>query len=316
MAPKLSVRLLEMGTPAEEFNVVCNTNAQPDTDPLPIHIEFKPVAGASAYLADKVILEVGARSLMEPAESRLIQSFVADIYEDEDFAGKPFEVSTVLPARTFLEKIFLIHEQFLSNEQAPLRNRMSRHLYDIEKLMDTGHAANALNDEQLFGHIVAHRKEFTPIRGITYDKHIPSAINILPPPEVIALWEKDYSEFIEHMVVGKRLKFDELITRISQLQEQIRKVNWLAAHPDYLWGNNGGDQKITTIWFSTNDKSILPQKSENSLSRFLSDFYREGMIVDNAIDCKNEMPSINYGLPLYQYRTRKVLSPVDGIGLV
>jgi hypothetical protein len=203
-----------------------DATSQPDTDPLPVNIEYKTIAGTSAYLSDKVILEVGARSLMEPAEGRQIQSIIAEVYEGQNFAGKPFEVSTVLPARTFLEKIFLIHEQFLLKEQSSPRNRMSRHLYDIEKLMDTAHAANAFNDRDLFEHIVAHRKAFTPVKGITYDKHIPSAINILPPQEVMALWERDYSQFIEHMVVGKKLSFDELIMRLRKLQKRIREIDW------------------------------------------------------------------------------------------
>jgi len=226
LAPQLLEKLQEMGVPGEEFKVRCSADGDADTDPLPIYIEYKSVAGASPYLADKVILEVGARSLMEPAEKRQIQSFVAEIYGDQNFVDKPFEVSTVLPSRTFLEKIFLIHEQFQLNEQIPPRNRMSRHLYDIEKLMDTVHAANAFKDKELFEHIVAHRKSLTPIRGITYDKHIPSEINILPPQKIVALWEKDYSEFIEHMVVGKKLGFNELITRLTELQKNIRQVNW------------------------------------------------------------------------------------------
>jgi nucleotidyltransferase AbiEii toxin of type IV toxin-antitoxin system len=226
LAPKLSARLLEMDVPAEEFKVRFSANEEPDADPLPIHIEYKPVSGISAYLADKVILEIGARSLMEPAEAKQIKSLLADVYLGQDFAGKSFEVTTVLPSRTFLEKIFLIHEQFLLNEQKPPRNRMSRHLYDIEKLMDTIYAVNAFKDKVLFEHIVAHRQMFTPVRGITYDKHTPSEINILPPEEVITFWEKDYSEFIEHMVVGKTLGFDELIKRLVQLQERLREVSW------------------------------------------------------------------------------------------
>ena len=226
LAPGLLAKLLEMGVPEGEFKVLCNAEVEPDTDPLPIHIEYKPVAGNSNYLADKVILEVGARSLMEPSEKRTIQSFVAEVYAGEDFAGMPFEVSTVIPGRTFLEKIFLIHEQFQLVDQSPPRNRMSRHLYDIEKLMDTIHATNALRDKKLYEHIVAHRKALTPVKGITYEKHIPSEIAILPPPEMMDLWEKDYSQFIDQMVVGKKLKFGELIARLSHLQENIRAIKW------------------------------------------------------------------------------------------
>lgn len=42
---------------------------------------------------------------------------------------------TVSPARTFLEKAFLLAEEFMKDR--PRTNRMSRHLYDIEKLSHT-----------------------------------------------------------------------------------------------------------------------------------------------------------------------------------
>lgn len=113
----------------------------------------------------------------------------------------------------------------MAGDNAP-RNRMSRHLYDIEKLMDTTHAIDALNNRQLFEHIVAHRKLLTPVRGISYDLHTPATINILPPGNIALLWERDYTQFTEHMVVGRTLKFADLVERLTQLQENMRKVIW------------------------------------------------------------------------------------------
>ena len=106
------------------------------------------------------------------------------------------------------------------------RNRMSRHLYDIEKIMSTEHATAALTDRELFEHIVEHRQSLTPIKGISYDRHNPAGINILPPKEVMAKWEEDYNEFINHMVIGDKLSFRNLIERLTELQNTIRRINW------------------------------------------------------------------------------------------
>ena len=53
-------------------------------------------------------------------------------------------IRTVSPARTFLEKAFLLCEEFQKYE--PRTHRMTRHFYDLEKLMQTPYAAMALND--------------------------------------------------------------------------------------------------------------------------------------------------------------------------
>lgn len=227
LVPQLRARLLEMGLPESTFSITWNEHAQPDTDPLPVNVEYKSVAGTSQYLApDKVILEISARSLLEPAEARQIKSLIGEIYPHQVFAGNSFDVPTILPTKTFLDKIFLLHEQFLQPEQSPPRNRMSRHLYDVEKLMSTKYAMQALKDRELFEHTVAHRKSFTPIKGISYDKHTLADINILPPEEVLSLWEKDYSELVTHMVVGEALDFKMLIGRLQALQNDMRQIVW------------------------------------------------------------------------------------------
>jgi len=56
-------------------------------------------------------------------------------------------IPTVLPIRTFLEKAFLLNEEY--QKKVPRSERMSRHLYDIERLMDTCSGA-AINDAELY----------------------------------------------------------------------------------------------------------------------------------------------------------------------
>lgn len=56
---------------------------------------------------------------------------------------------------TFLEKAFLLNEEF--QKEKPRSRRMSRHLYDLEKLMDTkNYGKAALEDTALYQAIVEH----------------------------------------------------------------------------------------------------------------------------------------------------------------
>ena len=213
-----------------EWKVIdeCKLNTQPiadsDKDPQVIEIHYNSVFDKSDYLPQRVLIEVSSRSLMEPFENRAINSILSASFPNQAFATEPFSISTVLPQRTFLEKIFLLHEEFLQATAKIRIDRLSRHLYDLEKLMDTEHGKAAINDTQLYKGIVAHREKFNPLRGLDYANHIPSKIKIIPPDTVIKDWGKDYEAMTQNMIYGDPLNFDNLIKRIQELQERINAM--------------------------------------------------------------------------------------------
>ena len=57
------------------------------------------------------------------------------------FAYPLFQVPTVNPERTFLEKLFLLHEEFHRPAEKIRVNRLSRHIYDIYQLTQSGIAS-------------------------------------------------------------------------------------------------------------------------------------------------------------------------------
>lgn len=224
LIPKLNARMIEMGVPAEQFNIDHEEVRDDDADPLPIRVHFHSVVNRSSYLAEQVLIEISARSLMEPSESVEIKSLIAKIYPNEAFAGRSFNIAAVWPGRTFLEKLFLLHEQFAQNEIQPPRNRMSRHLYDVEKLMDTDYAIKALQNRELYEDIVRHRSTMTPIRGLSYESHGLETINFIPPDQLAAIWKEDYQAFIANMVIGNKLTYEDLIGRLTQLLNRMREI--------------------------------------------------------------------------------------------
>ncbi len=206
----------------------CKLNAQEvevsDKDPQVIEIDYNSVLEKSEYLLQRVLIEISSRSLMEPSEKREINSLIGEVINDQPFTTKSFKISTVLPQRTFLEKIFLLHEEFSQNIQRMRTERLSRHLYDLEKLMDTEFGKAALNDKDLFEHIVNHRKKFNAIRGLDYSNHIRGKIKLIPPAEVIKEWEADYNTMKENMIYGESLNFNSLIKRIEELQMRVNQI--------------------------------------------------------------------------------------------
>ena len=195
-----------------------------DTDPLRIYVTYNPLTKQNEYLKPRILLEISCRSLREPCEDVSIQSIVDKEFESAIFTNPTFAVRTVEPQRTFLEKIFLLHEEWQKDNIRV--DRLSRHLYDLERLMDTDHAKKALRDEELFYHIAEHRRTFSPLKGIDYTKHIPSSIKIIPPDAVIKNYATDYNVMKESMFTGESLPWDAIVTRLTKLEERIRALEW------------------------------------------------------------------------------------------
>jgi hypothetical protein len=213
--------LIKLGI--SDYELVVQETKNTDTDPLIIELRYKSLTEESDYLKPRVLIEVGARSLMEPVDEKVIISMVSSEFSQLPFAEKEIIIPVVSPKRTFLEKIFLLHEEFQKETKFIRVERMSRHLYDLEKLMDTPHGIEALKDSDLYNIIVEHRRNFNAIRGIDYANHMPKSINIVPPEEIIKHWEKDYKTMQESMFYGSTISFGKLIERITELNTRINK---------------------------------------------------------------------------------------------
>jgi len=195
-----------------------------DQDPLIIEIYYPTVTEPIPYLQPRVLIEVGSRSMMEPFEPCSFTSFVGEHFKGRPFADELITIPTVRPERTFLEKIFLLHEEFQHPVEKIRVERKSRHLYDLEKLMDTDFAKAALGNMKLYKTIVEHRKTITPLRGINYANHTPDKINPVPPDSFIGAWEQDYLAMQENMLYKPSLSFDKLIVLLNKLKARINQL--------------------------------------------------------------------------------------------
>ncbi|MBE7659362.1 nucleotidyl transferase AbiEii/AbiGii toxin family protein [Tenacibaculum finnmarkense] len=214
--------LINLGV--SDYELVVQETKNTDTDPLIIELRYKSLTEKSDYLRPRVLIEVGARSLIEPVDEKSIISMVSSEFRKLPFAEKEITIPVVSPKRTFLEKIFLLHEEFQKETKFIRVERMSRHFYDLEKLMDTAHGVEALKDIELYNTIVEHRKNFNAIRGIDYANHIPKLINIIPPEETIKDWKKDYKTMQESMFYGTTISFGKLMERITELNTRIKTM--------------------------------------------------------------------------------------------
>jgi predicted nucleotidyltransferase component of viral defense system len=220
--PTLKSKFEDTGLSNVEIKIAETTES--DQDPRIIEIYYPSVLNELDYIRPKVIIEVGSRSLREPFSVRSFNSYVGEHNPDTVFVDSFINIPTVNPERTFLEKIFLLHEEFQKPMDKIRVDRLTRHLYDLEKLMDTEFSMIALKDSKLYQDIVAHRKLYTPIRGVDYKNHSPQKINPIPPIEIIDQWEKDYKIMQQNMIYGESLSFSELIERMKELRSRLNNL--------------------------------------------------------------------------------------------
>lgn len=197
-----------------------------DQDPIIIDIYYPNVIETPGYIRPRVQVEIGSRSLREPYTVKSISSFVDENFPDAEFSQDPIQVPTVNPERTFLEKVFLLHEEFQRPADKMRVDSLSRHLYDIYQLSKSKFAEKAISDKDLYQTIVQHRKRFAKLGGVDYNLHQPQTINPIPIPEVIDEWKKDYIKMQEQMIYGESPSFENMIESIKTTVDRINRLEW------------------------------------------------------------------------------------------
>ena len=193
-----------------------------DSDPTVINVYYKSIFNHSHFYVNPVVkVEISCLSMKEPFEVKRIASLISEEFADED--NETFaDIPTVSPSRTFLEKAFLLNEEYQRNNPRTLR--MSRHLYDLEKMMDTEYAHQALSDTKLYAEVVEHRKKFYHVGGVDYALNAPDKISFCPTGDAINLMRADYENMKSSFIYGNPLEFDELMNRLKILQERFRAI--------------------------------------------------------------------------------------------
>lgn len=222
----LAEKLIENGVSADKFKVNVNITPVTTTDPEIIEVEYQSAFNTLPYIRSKVIIEVSGRSMNEPVVSVGVSSFIDDVFTNAPFAEPKFDVRAVVPERTFLEKVFLLHEEFSKPSGMIRTERMSRHLYDIAQMMDTPIVERALLDENLYKTVIDHRRMFIGLKGFDYSTLLPQTLSIVPQREIREQWKEDYKVMQETMIYGDSPSFDELIIKIQALNDRIRQLNY------------------------------------------------------------------------------------------
>ncbi|MDR0941973.1 MAG: nucleotidyl transferase AbiEii/AbiGii toxin family protein [Bacteroidales bacterium] len=218
--------LKNQGLSTDLFSIYVNVTPVTTTDPEIIEVVYQSLFENNDYIKPIVKIEVSGRSMNEPLQTVELKSIVDEAFAGMPFANSPFEINAVVPERTFWEKVCLLHEEFAKPQELIRTERMSRHLYDLEKMTNTSIVENALKDRNLYNSIVEHRRTFVELKDFDYDTLATKTIQIIPPENIIAQWQHDYEVMQQSMIYGESLSFNTLIAKIMQLNEKINQIDW------------------------------------------------------------------------------------------
>ena len=226
---ELDSRLDEMGVKGYRVEAITErmtkdgpVHINSNTDPTVLLVHYESVLEESAeYIPPRVKVEIGCLAMDEPTQERELDTLIAKYYPNED-NEMGCTIRTVVPTRTFLEKVFLLCEEFQKTN--PRYKRMSRHLYDLERLMDTEFSREALADKKLYEAVMEHRRTYYDLKYVDYDKLAPERIDFLPPSDELEHWREDYAEMRRHFIFGEAMSFDELMDRMRKLQVRFHNA--------------------------------------------------------------------------------------------
>lgn len=225
-AVDLSNQLARLEVPPELLRLTVKYGAD-NEDPRQIWLEYDSLFVSPetqkdpAYIAPKVIVEIGARSLREPCSNRPITSLISTAFPTAAFAAPAFKIATVEPQRTVLEKIFPLHEEKTKPADRRRILRMSRHYYDLHQTADTPHMDQAISTPELFTTVRDHRHRFNRVPSCQYGNLQCRHLDFLPHPDELDKWEKDYAAMQTYMIGANPPAFVPMMEKLGQLQERI-----------------------------------------------------------------------------------------------
>lgn len=195
----------------------CTVIQDPD-EPNNLYVRFPSVFSSLGYIRPDIKLEIGAFAVGTPFAPTKIRSYAAEQFAELSEDG--VDIPTVSVARTFWEKITILHYlNFLPTEKAtPLR--LSRHYYDVFMLANSEYREQIYAAAPLLNEIIAFDRKFYHKPGVDYDNINLRTLRLSPPPSRIADLEHDYSQMHE-MIFGKKPTWAEILQLFTVVENDL-----------------------------------------------------------------------------------------------
>jgi hypothetical protein len=208
------------GQTISEAPVIVDTD---DQDQQTLLVRYPSISNdPENYLRPSVKIEAGAKSALDPHKEVAIRPYLAEELPSANLTING--VVTIDAERTFWDKVVILHGlRRWHDNRGVLRqqgHRISRHYYDIYKLLESPIGGNAVADRALGNDCVRHALMFFNGSDLDLISALNGRFSIYPTEQMITVLGKDY-EAMKTMIFGKIPDFNEVIKSISTLENEI-----------------------------------------------------------------------------------------------
>jgi hypothetical protein len=207
------------GVAVGQFRVTLDED---DSDGQSLLVWYPVVTPAEGYIRQAVKVESGAKSALDPNCETTVRPYLAD-----DIASLNLDISgitTVVAERTFWDKVIIIHGQrrwFERRGELQHRGqRVSRHYYDIYRLLESPVGEQELAQPALCLDCVRHARMFFDRPDFDLASAIPGTLALSPSAAMIDVLMRDYAR-MAGMIMGTVPDFTEVIARIQKFERTI-----------------------------------------------------------------------------------------------
>jgi len=172
------------------------------------------------YVKPVVLIETGTKSEHLPMEEVEINTLLEDAITD---IKSKAVVRVLSPKRTFWEKVTLLHAENNINRVERVKERLSRHLYDIVMLSRSSIGKEAINDLSLLDTVAKHKAFYYRSNAAKYDEARAGTLKIVPEGDILEAFMADY-EKMRSMFAGEVIDFDVIIEELQALEDEINKL--------------------------------------------------------------------------------------------
>ena len=168
-----------------------------------------------------VLIELVPRADEIPNEERKVTSIIFEVFSDI-LGESSFQVYTLAPERTFLEKLLFIYETLDGYNKGS--ERKSRHYYDLFKLYQAGVFERIKSKRELLKMVVDHLQTFFRYNTLDYAGILNNGVRIVPTQENWSDCRGDYSRTAV-IIYNSEPTFDELMEFAQRLEIEFN--NWI-----------------------------------------------------------------------------------------
>jgi hypothetical protein len=182
-------------------------------------------ADGNGYIRRAIKIESGAKSALDPHTPLLIRPYIAEDLPALQLAVE--NVTTVDPGRTFWDKLVILHGLRRwwehRHELKGGGQRVSRHYYDVYRLLQSEIGRRAADDRAMAADCVRHALMFFNRPDFDLGMAAPGTFALTPHDQMLTDLKRDYAA-MAGMIFGPVPPIDAVVAAIAELEQHLNRV--------------------------------------------------------------------------------------------